>query len=119
MEQQEITSVLEKIHNTMKTCYGYDVMAVYSKIASIADAPASYERLKRCMGYSFYSDSCEILYENDIKINENAVSVQAEYGAIEHAVKTGDMEKLKMLLSGFLKHLKRQCRLRRLQKRIV
>ena len=42
------------------------------------------------MGYSFYSDSCEILYENDIKINENAVSVQAEYGAIEHAVKTGD-----------------------------
>ena len=90
LEQQEITSVLEKIHNTMKTCYGYDVMAVYSKIASIADAPASYERLKRCMGYSFYSDSCEILYENDIKINENAVSVQAEYGAIEHAVKTGD-----------------------------
>ena len=78
-----------------------------------------YERLKRCMGYSFYSDSCEILYENDIKINENAVSVQAEYGAIEHAVKTGDMEKLKMLLSDFLKHLKRQCRLRRLQKRIV
>ena len=52
------------------------------------------------MGYSFYSDSCEILYENDIKINENAVSVQAEYGAIEHAVKTGDMEKLKMLLNG-------------------
>ena len=47
LEQQEITSVLEKIHNTMKTCYGYDVMAVYSKIASIADAPASYERLKR------------------------------------------------------------------------
>ena len=35
-----------------------------------------------------------------IKINENAVSVQAEYGAIEHAVKTGDMEKLKMLLNG-------------------
>lgn len=107
LEQQEITSVLEKIHNTMKTCYGYDVMAVYSKIASIADAPASYERLKRCMGYSFYSDSCEILYENDIKINENAVSVQAEYGAIEHAVKTGDMEKLKMLLSGFFKTLEK------------
>ena len=107
LEQQEITSVLEKIHNTMKACYGYDVMAVYSKIASIADAPASYERLKRCVGYSFYSDSCEILYENDIKINENAVSVQAEYGAIEHAVKTGDMEKLKMLLSGFFKTLEK------------
>ena len=50
---------------------------------------------------------CEILYENDIKINENAVSVQAEYGAIEHAVKTGDMEKLKMLLSGFFKTLEK------------
>ena len=49
---------------------------------------------------SYFADSCEILYENDIKINENAVSVQAEYGAIEHAVKTGDMEKLKMLLNG-------------------
>ena len=116
LEQQEITSVLEKIHNTMKTCYGYDVMAVYSKIASIADAPASYERLKRCMGYSFYSDSCEILYENDIKINENAVSVQAEYGAIEHAVKTGDMEKLKMLLSGFYVCIIRCCSVEKIEK---
>ena len=38
----------------------------------------------------------------DIKIGKNTVNyLQAEYGAIEHAVKTGDMEKLKMLLSGF------------------
>ena len=45
---------------------------------------------------------------------------KAEYGAIEHAVKTGDMEKLKMLLSGFfLKTLEKAMPTPAVAKRIV
>ncbi len=49
-------------------------MAVYSKIASIADAPASYERLKKMYGiFVFTLTVARFCMKNDIKINENAV----------------------------------------------
>lgn len=107
LDRTEVTSKLDKICKTMNKCYGYNIMAVYSKVSYISEAPSSYERLKRCMGYSFYSDSDEILYENDIKISENTIKIRAEYSSIEHAARTGDCDKMKMLLSGFFKTLEK------------
>lgn len=103
LDRSTIMTVLDKIRKTISQCYKYNIRAVYSKVSSISDAPSCYERLKRCMGYSFYSDSDEALYENDAQISKNDVKIHPEYGAIEHSVKSGDSEKLKTLLSEFFK----------------
>lgn len=107
LDRTEIVETLDKIRKTIFTCYGYNIMAVYSKVSSISEAPASYERLKQCMGYSFYSDSDVALYESDIKIGEEDTAIRPEYEAVEHAVHSGDREKVKMLLSGFFKTLEK------------
>ncbi len=103
LARSEIVDMLDKIRKTVYKCYGYSVKAVYSKVSSISDAPAAYERLKQCMGYSFYSDSDEALYENDIKISQNNDAISPEYGAVENAVRSGDGEEVKILLGGFFK----------------
>lgn len=107
LDRSDIIDVLNKICKTIKKVYGYNIMAVYSKVSCISEAPSVYKRLKICMGYSFYSDSDVILYENDISLNEGDVRIKPEYGAIEHAVRSGSREKLKMLLSGFFKTLEK------------
>jgi two-component system response regulator YesN len=107
LERNEIVDLLDKIRKTIYQCYSYNIMAVYSKVSYISDAPSAYERLKQCMGYSFYSDSDAALYENDIKIGEGNPTISPEYGAIEHAVHGGDREKVKMLLNGFFKTIEK------------
>lgn len=105
LERSDVMNKLEKITGTVRKCYGYSILAVYGKASSISDAPVAYEHLKQCMGYSFYSDSDEILYEEDIKINKDAVNPHPEYEEIERAVRSGSRDKLKILLSGFFKNL--------------
>lgn len=107
MERGEILRLLEKINATVKKCYDYSIMSVYSKNYYISDAPVAYERLKQCMGYSFYSGGGEILYENDVKINRETVNPKPEYGAIERAVCSGDKNKLKKLLDDFFENLEK------------
>ncbi len=104
LDKADIADILDKVCKTVKKCYGYKIVTAYSKVSYLSEAPASYERLKKCIGYSFYSDSDEALYENDIKISGD-VKIRTEYGAVEHAVRSGDTDKLKMLLSGFFKTL--------------
>lgn len=105
LDKTEIMDLIDKIRKTLRQCYDCNMMAVYSKVSHISEAPSSYERLKICMGYSFYSDSDRTLYENDIKINNGDTALCPEYGAVEHAVRSGDCEKVKMLLAGFFKAL--------------
>lgn len=107
LDRTEIIDLLDKIRKTIYACYGYNVMAVYSKVSPISEAPSSYERLKQCMGYFFYSGSDVALYENDIKIGEGSTAIRPEYGAVENAVRSGDREKVKMLLSGFFKTIEK------------
>lgn len=106
LDRGEIAELLDKIRITVGTCYGYDIMTVFSKTAPISEAPAVYERLKVCMGYSFYSDSSRTLYENDIKINNGDITLRPEYGAIERSVQSGDKSKLRTLLSSFFRRLR-------------
>ncbi len=107
LDKSEIMDLLDKIRRTFRKCYDNNIMAVYSKVSPVSEAPSSYERLKICMGYSFYSDSDGTLYENDIKINNSDVVLSPEYGAVEHAVRSGDRDKVKMLLAGFFKALEK------------
>lgn len=105
LDRSYITDMIDKIRKTVNKCYGCSIMAVYSKVSYISDAPSVYERLRRCMGYSFYSDGDETLYENDISVGENDVMIKPEYSAIEHAVRSGDRDGLKSLLGSFFKTL--------------
>lgn len=107
LDRAVVTDMLEKVRKTVKKCYGYNVMAVYSAVEHISEAPALYERLKQCMGYYFYSDSDAALYERDINIGESDAAIQPEYGAVEHAVRSGDRDKMNTLLSGFFKTLEK------------
>ena len=52
-DRAEITRALDKARQTVKKCYDYNIMVVYSKTTSVSDVPSVYERLKKCMGYLF------------------------------------------------------------------
>lgn len=104
-DRPRLTSMLDKARQTVKRCYNYNVMVIYSKTESVSDAPQMYERLRKCMGYSFYSDNDLTLYENEIRMNENELDLRPNYGAVEQAVSGGDVNKLKMLLRAFFETL--------------
>lgn len=107
LDKTETVEMIEKIRNTVKKCYGYDLKAVYSKVSHISEAPQTYERLRKCMCASFYSDSDETVYENDVKISGSNAEIHTEYGAVEHAVRSGDRKKVRTLLDRFFKELER------------
>lgn len=107
LDRTVIIEILDKVRKTVKKCYGYNLMVVYSNVSQISEVPSVYERLKKCMGYAFYSDGDETLYENDVIVGGNNTEMQPEYGAIEHAVRTGDSEILKKLLGDFFKNLEK------------
>lgn len=106
-DRAQLTALIDRACASVKTCYDNDIMAVYSKRVPLSETPAAYERLKVCMGYSFYSESSRTLYENDIQIKGGDVALRPEYGAIEHAVRSGDSDKVKILLSAFFKKLRK------------
>ena len=107
LDKTEIMDLLEKIRKTAKQCYNYSIMAVYGKVSYLSEAPAAYERLKTCMGYSFYSGSDKTLYENDLKVNENSAALRPDYGTIEQAVRRGNIDKMRRHLNRFFDDLER------------
>lgn len=107
LDKVEVINIIEKVRKLFKKYYERNLMAVYSSVSPISEAPSVYIRLKQCIGYAFYSDGDETLYENDIIVGGNSVDIQPEYGAIEHAVRSGDAERLKKLLAEFFKTLEK------------
>lgn len=105
LERKEIVECLEKVRSLVLKCYGYDVMAIYSGVFRISDAPSGYERLNECVEYLFYADNSKILCENEIKNAGNSEGIKPQYGNVERAVKNGDSEKMQMLLKGFFEAL--------------
>lgn len=106
-EQEKVSALLDKIRRAAMRCYGCSLMAIYSEAAHFEDLPEVYSRLKVCTGYTFYADSNRTMFEGDIEINSGSVSLRPQYGAIEHAVKSGDSEKVTILLAGFFKKLRK------------
>lgn len=104
-DRAKITDILDKARNTVKKCYDYKMLVVYSKTASVSDAPSLYERLKKCMGYSFYSENDLTLCENEIRINEGELGMSPDYGAVEQAVSGGDRGSFRTLLRVFFEAL--------------
>ncbi|MCC8169470.1 MAG: AraC family transcriptional regulator [Oscillospiraceae bacterium] len=102
---RKLVELLEKIRKMVCKCYDYEVMAIYSDVLRISDAPSGYERLNECLGYLFYADGSKVLYENEIKSNKSAPGIKPQYGSIERTVKNGDTEKMKVLLDAFFSGL--------------
>lgn len=105
--QEKLSILLDKIRNASMRCYGCGLMAIYSDLTCFEDLPEVYNRLKVCTGYSFYDDGNRTMFEGDIIINESGASLRPQYGAIEHAVKSGDTDKVTVLLAGFFKKLRK------------
>lgn len=107
LESRELVERLEKVRKFTLKCYHYDVMAIYSDILRISDAPSGYERLTECVEYLFYADNSKILYENEIKNIGKSERIKPQYGNVERAVKNGDGEKMKLLLRDFFSELEK------------
>ena len=100
-DRSEVKKIIDQISALVKKCYDRKVSVIYSRSAPIVDVPDMYECLSGRMSYFFYGDGTEILYEGDFSITENDCMIEPKYGAIERAVRSGDIEKTKSLLSDF------------------
>lgn len=98
---------LDKIRSAVKKCYDLSLMSVYSGNVYLSDVQSAYDRIKVCVGYSFYSDCDKTFNEKDIKINGSDMSISPEYSVIEHAVRSGDIEKVKIHINAFFKKLRK------------
>lgn len=107
LESRELVERLEKVRKYTLKCYNYDVMAIYSDILRISDAPSGYERLTECVEYLFYADNSKILYENEIKNIGKSEWIKPQYGNVERAVKNGDGDKMRLLLRDFFNELEK------------
>ena len=102
-----LIQVLEKIRCAVKRCYNYTLMSVCSVKTHFDDLPETFERLRTCLGYSFYAESDRTLCESDIIINSGEITFRPDYSAVEQAVRNGDAEKTKLVVDCFFKRLKK------------
>ena len=107
--QTELIPVLEKIHSTVRQCYGYSLMSVCSVKTQIDDLSETFERLRTCLGYSFYAENDRTLCESDIIINSGDITFRPDYNAVEEAVRSGDTEKTRLCVEGFFKKLRKNA----------
>ncbi len=103
----ELVQVLEKIRCSVKRCYGYSLMSVCSVKTQLDDLPETFERLRTCLGYSFYAESDRTLCESDIIVNSGEITFRPDYNAVEQAVRSGDADKTKLCVDGFFKKLRK------------
>ena len=105
-DRRVLTELLDKIRMVVKECYCLEIMMIYGESVMLSDVPAACARLRECMGCSFYTGTDRTLYEDEIHINHGDITLRPEYGAVEHAVRSGDHGKVKMLIGGFFKNLR-------------
>ena len=105
--REKLLSVLEEIRCTVKRCYGYSLMSVCSVKTHLYDLPETFERLRTCLGYSFYAENDRTLCESDITMNSGEMTFRPDYSAAEQAVRSGDAEKTKQCIEVFFKKLRK------------
>ena len=103
----ELIQVLEKIRCAVKRCYNYSLMTICSVKAQLDDLPETFERLRTCLGYSFYAENDRTVCESDIIINSDEITFRPDYNTVEQAVRGGDAEKTKLFVDCFFKRLKK------------
>ncbi len=106
LDKGEIIAGIEKIRNSVCKSGNYSIAAVYSAVSHISAAPSSYARLKKYIGYYFYSGSDVTLYEDNIKIGKNGLRPSLDCSAVEHAVNSGDRKRLGAILDVFFAEIK-------------
>lgn len=103
----ETDTILQHIAYVVEECYKLDILAVYSKVNPIENAPEIFKRLKSCTEYSFYSNDVRVLCETEIRINTDYITLTPQYTGIEKAVSGGDEKKASVLIDGFFDELER------------
>lgn len=104
-KQRELVECLENVRKNMHSCYNYDIVAIYSDILRISEAPTGHDRLAESVEYLFYAGGSEILYSGDIKRSRSSAEIKPQYGNVERAVKNGDADKMSVLLKSFFEAL--------------
>lgn len=105
IKQRELAECLENIRKNMKSCYDYDIVAIYSGILRISEAPTGHDRLAESVEYLFYAGGSDILYSGDIKRSHRNAEIKPQYSNVERAVKNGDADKVSVLLKSFFEAL--------------
>lgn len=101
IDRREIVSSIEKIRSAVKSNCSYSISAIYSTVSHLSAAPSSYARLTKYIGYYFYSGSDVTLYENNLRMSRTDVVLSPDFTAVEHAVNSGDRNKLASVFSSF------------------
>lgn len=102
---EETHERLQHILYVAEECYQLDIMAVYSNVTPMENAPELFRRLKSCTEYSFYSENVKVLCETEIRINTDYISLTPQYTGIEKAVSGGDEKKASVLIDEFFDEL--------------
>lgn len=100
-DENNITTILEKLKNVFKRYYSYMVSIVYSGVCAICDTPEQYEHIIECLEYCFYTSGDEIIAADDITLNSRNTAIETNYCNVERAVKSGDLDKTQLLIRSF------------------
>ncbi|MBQ3426075.1 MAG: helix-turn-helix domain-containing protein [Clostridia bacterium] len=83
------------------------VFSVYSVTVPLAEIPSAFERIKKCLEYSFYTGSFDVMCEDEMRTGAGYSLLIPKYMGIERAVVSGDEKKTKSLLTEFYNELEK------------
>ena len=106
MPDKELRGLLSEL--THSECPEGGVLSVFSSAVPIAEIPDAYGRIQKCLEYSFYTDSVEVMCEDEVQTGAGCALLIPKYMGIERAVTSGDEKRTRALLAGFYDELE-QC----------
>ena len=104
IKAEEIKKKLRTIQEIISKCFGCETEMVYSAPVRLDEGVEVYERLKKCVGYAFYTGKKDMLREEKIREN-TAAPIKVNYVSIENAVKCGDLIRTETLISEFFENI--------------
>ena len=91
---------LVKARSAIERFCGCELEVVYSHAIRLDESRDAYARLKKCLGYAFYTDGKAMLRE-ELCLDDEPRPIRMDYAAIEDAVKRADVTAVKDKLSCF------------------
>jgi two-component system response regulator YesN len=96
LSSSEIISCIQRIRRVK--AFEDPIAAVYSNSKTIRELPDTYSKLVKCMDYCFYTKSGSGFIGEDI-INSGVMGIiEPDCGAVERAVRCGDIDKVHYLI---------------------
>lgn len=105
MSDKDIRGRLSDLTHT--ECTDDNILSVYSVTVPMAEIPGAFGRIKKCLEYSFYTDSFDVMCEDEIQTGADYSLLIPKYMGIERAVLSGDEKRTRALLAEFYDELER------------